>query len=125
MLIVENNKLSGLIMYVGARDYGKQLLVSWYLVEETSGLAHFRQILEMHWVVAMIFFPVYWAVKFIERITKRVSLENMGVFEAEELSAYTGTVHSAVIEASRIVAEEINFDFSKVDTKSRGFLNLS
>lgn len=124
MLIVENNRLAGLIMYVGAHDYGKQLLVTWYLVEEITGLSRFLKILENNWLLATIFFPVYLFGSFIERITKRVSLGNMGVFETGELAAYKGTVHSAVIEASRIVAEEINFDFSKVDTKTSGFLNL-
>ncbi|MFH1029920.1 MAG: hypothetical protein V1770_01520 [bacterium] len=125
MLIAENNKLAGLIMYVGARDYGNQLLVSWYLVQEATWLDRLCQALELNVIVTIIFLPLYLIVKLIERVTKRVSLENMGVFETEELSAYTGAVHSAVINASRMVAEEINFDFSKVDTKSRGFLNLA
>lgn len=125
MLTAENDRLAGFIMYVGARDYGKQLLVSWYLVEELTGLSRFRRIISMHWILTLVFLPYYLGATVIEKLTGRVSAENMGVFEREELSAYTGTVHGAVVEASRTVAEELNLDFSKVDTKTRGFLNLS
>lgn len=125
MLTVENNRLAGVVMYIGARDYGKQLMVSWYLVHELTGVSRFCRIIAMHWILALILLPYYLGALFIEKITGRVSAENMGVFEREELGAYTGTVHSAVTESAKTIAEELNIDFTKVDTKTRGFLNLS
>jgi hypothetical protein len=125
MLVFSNNRVAGFRMFAGATDYGKQLIVSWYLVEEMTGLARFRRIVALHWFTAFLFLPYYLGAALIERITGKVSPENMGVFEQEELAAYGGTIHNAVTESAKNVAEELNIDFSKEDTKTRGFLNLS
>lgn len=124
MLTAENSRLAGYIMYVGARDYGKQMLVSWYLVHELTGVSRFRRIIAMHWALILFFLPYYLGSLFIEKMTGRVTAENMGVFEQEELAAYAGTVHSAVTQSAKEVAEELNIDFAKEDMKTRGFLNL-
>ena len=47
------------------------------------------------------------------------------MFDFEELTAYGTTVHRAVIKAVEEIMGQLNMDFSKVDTKSRGFLNIS
>jgi len=49
----------------------------------------------------------------------------MDIFDTQELSAFAGTVHHCVLNGSENIAEAVNFDFSKVDRKSRGFLNLA
>lgn len=41
-----------------------------------------------------------------------------------ELSAYTTAVHEFVKEAVRVVMEELHQDFSKINTRSKGVLEL-
>lgn len=45
--------------------------------------------------------------------------------DLEDLTAYVSTVHSVVKDTVKEISESVAFDFSKVDQKSRGFLNIS
>ena len=56
---------------------------------------------------------------------KECSPSNDEYFDLEELTAYVTTVHHAVLDAAKEISESVGFDFSKVDQKSRGFLNIS
>jgi len=49
----------------------------------------------------------------------------MDIFDLEELTAYVTTVHHTLVAATKSVSETVGFDFTKVDTKSKGFLNIS
>jgi hypothetical protein len=49
----------------------------------------------------------------------------MNVFDIEELTAFTTTIHHAVTGAVEAVMKGMDMDFSKIDTKARGFLNIS
>ncbi len=71
-------------------------------------------------VVIIIMFGLW-----LKRKTKAVSPEFMDIFDMEELSAYVTTVHHALIDATEEISKEVDFDFTKVDTVSRGFLNIS
>jgi len=102
-LVVDNSNFKSYKIYVGVRDYGKQLLVSWYLVCEPGVLGQLsRKMAEFK------FMPL-----------------QMNLFDEEELTAYTTTVHHAVLGAVKEVMEGLNQDFAKVDRKSKGFLNIS
>lgn len=102
-LIADNSNFKSYKIYVGVRDYGKQLLVSWYLVCEPGILGKLsRKMAEFK------FMPL-----------------QMNLFDEEELTAYTTTVHHAVLDAVKEVMEGLNQDFAKVDRKSKGFLNIS
>mgnify|MGYP001592978122 FL=1 len=52
-------------------------------------------------------------------------LSALNVFDTEELTAYVTTVHHAVLETTKELMENRHLDFTKVDSKSRGFLNIS
>jgi hypothetical protein len=76
--------------------------------------------------VVFSIYPIYLVIKLYDKITnRRVTLENMDLFDRQELGAFAGTVHHCVVFGSENIAEAVNFDFSKVDRKSRGFLNIA
>jgi len=124
-LVVRNKYLEGYLMYIGAADYGKQLSVSWYLTLEPSGLA--RLLSKLPWWLQILFFPLFipLAIYNTFRKKKSVSPADMDLFDLEELTAYVSTVHHALMAATKQVSESVGFDFTKVDQKSKGFLNIS
>jgi hypothetical protein len=101
MIVITNKSLPGWLIYAGARDYGKQLLVSWYLVVDEKELP---------------------------RVTRAIggdSMMELDVFKTEELSAFVTIVHESLKEAVKQVMNEMKLDFTKVDTHTHGFLNIS
>lgn len=124
-LMVKNKRIKGFYMYIGAMDYGKQLFISWYLVQEPTGLMKLIKAMTTHWVVALLFSPVVLFSRAIEKVRKEISPIDLDIFDSEELTSYVTTGHHAVLASVEKVMGEFDQDFSKVDTKSRGFLNLS
>jgi hypothetical protein len=101
MIVIMNKSLPGWLIYAGARDYGKQLLVSWYLVTDEKKTSRFSR-----------------------TIGTMASME-LDIFKTEELSAFVTIVHQSLKDAVKQVMTEMNLDFTKVDTHTRGFLNIS
>ena len=120
-LLVRNKKLADYIMYVSARDYGKQLSVFWYLTIEPP---LWRKLLARFGFFALPFLPFVMFYDFLKGRGKTSPLQ-MSLFDLEELTAYITTGHHAVIDATKEISESVGFDFAKVDKKSRGFLNVS
>lgn len=123
-LVAEHKLFDTHDMYISARDYGKQLFVSWYLVEEPLS---FLRLFKRDPVGALVRWPFIMLVRMFSvaqgNSGKFYSLFNL--FDTEELTAYVTTVHHAVLEAVKELMENRRIDFAKVDTKTRGFLNLS
>ena len=123
-MAIKSKYFDGYVVRVGAEDYGKQLNVSWYMTQTPSKFVQF--LLNLPSLLFLLAYPVYILTAIYEKtVKKRVSLENMDLFDKDELSAFAGTVHHSVLYGSRYISEAVGFDFSKVDQKSRGFLNLS
>jgi hypothetical protein len=123
-LIIKSKYFDGYVVNVCAQEYGKQLLIAWYLTQRVSKFMQFMS--SMPGFVVVWIYPIYLCVKLYDKITnRRVTLENMDLFDRQELSAFAGTVHHCVLFGSENISEAVNFDFSKVDRKSRGFLNLA
>ena len=101
MIVIMNKSLPGWLIYAGARDYGKQLLVSWYLVTDEKKTSRFA------------------------RTIGTVASMELDIFKTEELSAFVTIVHQSLKDAVKQVMTEMNLDFTKVDTHTRGFLNIS
>ncbi len=98
-ILIKNRMLTDYKMFIMARDYGNQLTVSWYLVSAN-----------LLWIA----------------VSGMIGAKKpLDVFQLEELSSWITTVHHAAVGATREIAESVNFDFTKVDTKSRGFLNVT
>jgi len=123
-LVVQHTYLKGYLMYIGATDYGKQLFVSWYLTLEPSWI--WKLIGSLPWWILIFFLGILIPLMLIQALRRKiVAPGDMDVFDLEELTAYTTTVHHALIDAAKEVSESVDFDFTKVDLKSRGFLNIS
>jgi len=123
-LIIKSKYFDGYVVNVCAEEYGKQLLIAWYLTQRPSKFLQFM--VKLPGLLVTILYPVWMLLKFYDKIINRkISLENMDLFDRQELSAFAGTVHHCVLYGSENIAEAVNFDFSKVDRKSRGFLNLT
>ena len=60
-----------------------------------------------------------------EKTPKRVSSHEMTMDDREELGVHLSLVHQAVIAGLEEVMNSHNLDFTKVDTRTEGFLNLS
>jgi len=104
-LRVTNENLKDFRMYIGARDYGKALIVSWYLTCEPGP---FKQLFS----------------SLVEKNPLAFSF-SMDVVKSEELSAYVTRVHHSVLEAVDTVMRSLGQDPSKINRKSKGFLGVS
>lgn len=103
-LLVTNDSLPDHKMYIGARDYGSDLSVSWFLTTE----------------------PRYFKKKISAAITgsdKALSFA-LDLFDQEELRAYVTVAHHSLLKAVNGMMKELGQDFSKVNTKSKGFLEV-
>lgn len=147
-LVASNEHLRGYKLYVGAKDYGNQLMVSWYLVSEPGSILKLvLEWIKSQWkislgvflaglisafVVQMMFVALVVWMFFLGYVAfacmtsqKSVLPQMMNIFDLEELTAYATTAHRAVLDAVKEISETIDFDFTKVDRKSKGFLNIS
>lgn len=109
-LLVRNRHLKDFRIYLTAYDYGTSLHVAWFLTVEPG---FFKRI------VSMILF--FWAYHIAD---PEALSHNLDVPKQLELSAYSITVHTAAKSAVRALMEQLEQDFSKVDTKSKGVLGL-
>ncbi len=124
-LVIENKALRGYHVFVSVEDYGKQLSVSWYLMLRENWLTRLLQMTQKSAAAAICLWPVVFVAKIFYSARSVTIPELMNMFDLEELTAYSTTVHHAVTGAVEALMGQMNMDFSKVDTKSRGFLNLS
>lgn len=123
-MIIKSKYFDGYVVNICAEEYGKQLLIAWYLTQRPSEFM--QSMANFPGFFVLVIYPVYLLIMLYDKITKRrVTLENMDIFDRQELSAFAGVVHHCVLYGSENIAESVNFDFSKVDRKTRGFLNLS
>jgi len=110
---------------ISVEDYGKQLNVSWYLMVRRNLITSIVQLsLLSPWVWLFLFWLIPFA-KLWYRMRGLTVPELMNSFEIEELTAFTTTAHHAVLDAVENLMKGMNMNFAKVDTKSRGFLNIS
>lgn len=131
-------------MLIGAQDYGKQVSIYWYLTGEPSGLAKVASMMSSAnngigalvggggIITASVMLANYCytaPLKFLGRMknaaTNSVSAEDMDIFDIEELSAFVTVSHHSLLDAVEELMTGIDQDFSKVEKKSRGFLNIS
>lgn len=123
-LVIENQKLMGYHFFVSIEDYGKQLNVSWYLMVKNNWITKLVQLAGTSpWVWIFLFWLIPFAKIYYAKLGLAVP-ELMNMFDLEELTAYTTTAHHAVLDAVQNLMKSMDLDFSKVDTKSRGFLNI-
>lgn len=129
-------------LWIGAIDRAGQLKLSWYLTLDLPGgfTERLRNINNAQRAAmpapmrALSLLPKKLgkmaAQKLTEQITGkpapiRVRPADMTLDDREELGTYITIVHQAVLAVLEETMNSLNLDFSKVDTHSKGFLNLS
>jgi hypothetical protein len=105
--MVTNTALDDYRMFIGARDYGNALDISWFLTCE----------------------PGFFSKKLSSVLTsgasdKALSL-NLDIFQQQDLSAYATVVHHCLLKAVDKLMLGAGQDSSKIDRKSKGFLGIS
>lgn len=123
-LVAEHKFLSSYDMYVSARDYGKQLFVSWYLIQEPLT---FWRIFKRNPIRAILGLPFLFLGRLMSKLDGGSGelVNALNLFDNEELTAYVATVHHALLDSVKELMENRNLDFTKIDQKTRGFLNIS
>ena len=106
-LMVTNQALKDYRMYVGARDYGKHLDISWFLTVE----------------------PGFFKKAFSEMLTKGASPNALSMlldlFDQQDLRAYVTAVHRCCVRrAVEELVANLGQDASRFDWKSKGFLEV-
>jgi hypothetical protein len=100
-----NLKLGNFKTYVNANDYGDELFVSWYLT----------------------YMPDVWQTiaSLIPGAGKIVGLDELNLFNKQDLTAYVTCVHQCMLEAVEKMMSGKGMDTSKIDRRTKGFLGIS
>ncbi|RSN76263.1 hypothetical protein [Candidatus Methanodesulfokora washburnensis] len=93
-------------IFIGARDYGENLDVSWYLTFTPSLIDALVYLLTLG--------------RFGLKTPKDLDL-----FELQDLSAYATNCHHSLLKAVEKLMLSLNQDPSKINRRSRGFLGVS
>ena len=101
-----NPKLKPYQMFIGARDYGNNLDVSWYL---TFKLSPWQAILSL--------------IPFLGGTSK--TSNDLDLFDEQDLRAYVTNAHHCLLQAVDKLMMGLNQDPSKIERKSKGFLGIS
>jgi hypothetical protein len=103
-VVVDHKALRDYRMFIGARDFGTHLVVSWYLTIAPSPL---------------------------KRMFSKISTGNpqafsmqMDFFTQQDLHSYVGIVHHCVTDIVKQLLTELEQDPTRLDTKSKGFLSV-
>jgi len=106
-MMVTNEGLKDYRMFIGARDYGDNLDVQWYLTCE----------------------PRFFKKALSKILTRGASDKALSfiidLFQQQDLNAYATVVHHCLIKAIEKMMAGLGQDTSKIDRKSRGFLGIS
>jgi len=115
MVTNENEWLKDFKMYIGAKDYGNSLGVSWYLTCEPGFMKRLFSTVLFH-----------GKTKEIRRVTPDKALSfALDIFSQQDLIAYVTCVHHSLLKAVEKIMRELGQDPSKIDRKSKGFLGVS
>mgnify|MGYP000604337642 CR=1 FL=1 len=94
-------------IFIGARDYGENLDVSWYLTYRPSLLDA---------LICLITLGI---------ISRMRTPEELDLFDLQDLTAYATNCHHSLLKAVENLMLSLNQDPSKIDRKTRGFLGIS
>jgi len=92
-------------IFIGARDYGENLDVSWYLTYRPSLIDAIISLLTLGII--------------------RRGLRELDLFDLQDLTAFATNCHHSLLKAVEKQMLSLNQDPSKIERKSRGFLGVS
>lgn len=105
--MVGNEGLKDYRMYIGARDYGNNLDVSWYLTCEPG------------------FFKKSLSSVLTRGASDKALSFMLDLFQQQDLTAYATVIHHCLLKSLEKIMSGLGQDTSKIDRKSRGFLGIS
>jgi hypothetical protein len=104
-LLLTHERFDDYLMCVGARDYGTNLDVSWYLTGSTkSAIVKTLTNVPGVGVAAGLF----------------AGSQSLDVFDQQDLTAYVTVGHHAVLRATEELMTKRNLDLARLERKSRG-----
>jgi hypothetical protein len=103
-LMVTHGGLREYALYIGARDFGRDLDVSWFLTLSPGFLK--RQISK-------------YATGNPQALSMAVNL-----FDQQDLRAFTTIAHHSLQDALKMLLEDLKQDYSTINRKSKGFLEV-
>jgi len=120
-----NPRLRPYQMLIGARDYGNNLDVSWYLT--------YRPSFWLKLVAFLLFIPGLNFLVFpfaLMGILGGMAKERRGgldldLFDQQDLKAYVTNAHHCLLKSVEKLMTGLGQDPSKIERKSRGFLGIS
>lgn len=120
-----NPRLKPYQMFIGARNYGNNLDISWYLNFRPG----FKQRVLAFFLAIPILNLLFLPFAFVGGLTsmareKRGSLD-LDLFDEQDLRAYVTNAHHCLLEAVDKLLTDLHQDTSKIDRKSKGFLGIS
>jgi hypothetical protein len=104
-LLLTHERFDDYLMCVGARDYGTNLDVSWYLTGSTKSAI----------VRALANVPGVGVAAGLYAGT-----QSLDIFDQQDLSAYVTVGHHAVLRAVEELMERKKLDLARLERKSRG-----
>lgn len=120
-----NSRLKPFQMFLGARDYGLNLDVYWYVMHRPTILQQIFAVLLWIPFVNLLFLPILLMRKMGGHgVTDRGTL-GLDLFDESDLRAYVTNAHHCMLDALDKVLLSMNIDPSKIERKSRGFLGIS
>lgn len=120
-----NARLRPFQLFLGARDYGRNLDVYWYLMHRPTLLQQLFALLLWVPVVNLLFLPILLMRKMGgHAVTERGTL-GLDLFDESDLRAYVTNAHHCMLDALDKVLLALSIDPSKIERKSRGFLGIS
>jgi hypothetical protein len=102
---LQSSMLSPYQIFVGVRDYGNNLDVSWYLTYRPSILEALLSLFRLGGTA--------------------LALSELDLFELQDLTAYTTVCHHSTLKAVGKLMLALDQDTSKIDRRSKGFLGIS
>jgi hypothetical protein len=118
-----NSNLETFRMYINARDYGENLQVSWYLVQQFSPGQKLFFALSRIPFLGLCLLPFYFQARLVR--AKEQGLLELDLFDLQDLVAYVTNAHHCLLSAVEKLMVELGQDPKKIERKSRGFLGIS
>ncbi len=106
-VMVTSESLKDYRMFLGARDYGNNLDLSWYLTCEPG------------------FFKKSLSAALTSGASDKALSFNLDLFQQQDLNAYATIVHHCFLKAIEKAMSGLGQNSSNIDRKSKGFLGIS
>lgn len=121
----KNPHLKPYHLYLNARDYGKYLDVSWYLVGQLTKWQKIWGIALRIPILNFLVFPFYLLVRFVITGKAKVGFLDLDLFDRQDLRSYTTVVHNCCLEAVSQIVKNLGQSPDCIERRTRGFLGIS